>query len=449
MSHEREYIDLILELRDLDTVSDTFKVAVLFSPLGETRHPCSVPYGFEELESDLNSLEEKQIDQERLIELGEKFADRLLPPGKIRELFNQAMSSAGQDGGVRLRLLIREPRLAQLPWEFCYLQSHDGKKDRRHFLVLNPRVSLVRHEALETAHPSVVAANPDRVRLVAATVNVKDFGELDLEREKQVIEDALKNLKVNGVTIEYEPFIENATIEDLERALVSKADLFHFAGHGSFENVGSEESSGEAVGAGFLVLAADKTTGAPWYLPAAELAAQLRLAGVRVAVLGACESGRRDGVSAWTGVATSLVEGGIPAVVAMQYEIYDTHAIAFSRMFYASLASGLSIDEAVTAGRLAMLSESDDDEVEWGVPVLYMRAANGQIFPEFATKQSGAGDQIRQTVRQTVETVERGGELIGIEGRWVNGVFEIHQKAKNVKGRMVGISQKDNKPDDD
>jgi hypothetical protein len=451
MNRERQYVDLILELRDLDAETDTFTVAILFSPVGETREPDSVRYEFEDLKSALDSLEKKDITQERLIELGEKLAARMLPPGKIRELFNQAVSKAGQDGGVRLRLLVREPRLAQLPWEFCYLQQHNGEKDRRHFLVLNPQISMVRHEALETAHPSVTAARPDRVRLVAATANVEGFSELELRRERRVIEKALKNLPVDGLAIEYEPFIENATFEDLKLALAGKADLFHFAGHGSFKEDTNAASSGEAIGAGYIVVATDKESREPYFLPAGELAAQLQMAGVRVAMLGACESGRRDGVSAWTGVAAALVEGGIPAVVAMQYEIFDAHAIAFSRMFYASLALGLSIDEAVAAGRLSMLGESEADEVEWGVPVLYMRAAGGHIFPDLSEKHSGASDQIRHKVEQTVETLERGGELIGIEAEWVNGLFEVHQETKNLKGKQVGIrltGQKETRADE-
>jgi hypothetical protein len=102
---------------------------------------------------------------------------------------------------------------------------------------------------------------------------------------------------------------------------------------------------------------------------------------VRLAVLGACEGGRRDQVNAWTGVVPALTRAGIPAVVGMQYKIRDKNAIVFSRRFYRALAAGQPIDAAVTDGRLAILNRSGDDERDWGVPVLYLRTGEGVLFP--------------------------------------------------------------------
>ena len=42
---------------------------------------------------------------------------------------------------------------------------------------------------------------------------------------------------------------------------------------------------------------------------------------------------------------------GIPAVVAMQYEITDTAALAFAAGFYEALARGKPVDQAVTKGQ--------------------------------------------------------------------------------------------------
>ena len=79
----------------------------------------------------------------------------------------------------------------------------------------------------------------------------------------------------------------------------------------------------------------------------------------------------------------ALTRAGIPAVIGMQYKIADTSAIAFSRNFYRTLAAHQSIDEAVTAGRLAVLTRSSEDEFDWAVPVLYLRAdeEQGILFP--------------------------------------------------------------------
>ena len=170
------------------------------------------------------------------------------------------------------------------------------------------------------------------------------------------------------------------------------------------------------------------------WLAADELARQLQGAGVRVAVLGACESGRHDGISAWAGVAPALVARGVGAVVAMQYEVLDRDAIAFSEMFYVALAAGQSIDEAVAAGRQAMLGRANKDGVEWGVPVLYMRATDGILFPRLAEHASETGEQIRRVIRQTVKSVTAGATNVGIRAKRARGSFELIQDVEDVRG---------------
>lgn len=415
MADTRQYINLNLKLRDLDEKAGTFQVEMLPSPVGESQ-PETVSYEPDELKGALKMLDEKGISKDELIGLGQKLTAMLLPEGQVRKLFLDALAKAGQSGGVRLRLLIGDPKLAQLPWEFAYLRANEGGEDRRYFLCLNPQVSIVRHEAMAVAQPSLAGETPGELRFVVATVNVKGQYQLKLTKERKVIEDALKSFEVEGVTANFDSFIENATAQDLQKALLQKADIFHFAGHGVFAEEGTDEESGEMKGAGYLVLAKDKEGKEADLLPSGEAAALLQGAGVRVALLGACGTGRRDGISAWTGVATALVERGIPAVVAMQYDVVDKHAIAFSGMFYTALAAGLSVDEAVAAGRQAMLRGSGEDDVEWGVPVLYMRSADGVIFPKWADRKVEAASNIRGLIELRIKTLEDGASATGIRG---------------------------------
>ena len=123
--------------------------------------------------------------------------------------------------------------------------------------------------------------------------------------------------------------------------------------------------------------------------PVEKLAQNLVGRNIRLAVFGACKTAQRDQLNAWTGVAPALTRAGIPAVVAMQYTIGDANAIAFSRRFYGALASGETIDAAVTDGRLAILNRSDLDERDWGVPVLYLRTPGGVLFPKAETETLG------------------------------------------------------------
>ena len=58
---------------------------------------------------------------------------------------------------------------------------------------------------------------------------------------------------------------------------------------------------------------------------------------VRLIFLNACKtamSSREGELDPFGGVATSLIEAGIPAVVAMQFPISDKAAINFSRTFF-------------------------------------------------------------------------------------------------------------------
>jgi hypothetical protein len=448
VAKERKYVDFMIELRNLNLEANNFEVAVAPSKeLGDPA-PVSVGYDYDELEEALQELEEKAIDAEDLIRLGKQLADRLLPAGTARNLFQESVRKAGLDGGVRLRLLIRDPLLARLPWEYSYLPLREGEEGRNNFLVLNARVSLARHIPLTEQWPSIAPAATDRLRLVALMSNPQNagFSKLKLKREKKVIEDALRDFSVDGVTVEWGPVIEDATLADLRNVLLTKPDFFHFAGHGEFREQDVDWKSGEFIGAGNIVLVKDKESRSAEYLKASDLARELTGAGVRIAVLGACESGRQDGVAPWTGVSAALIAGGVPAVVGMQYEVEDDAAIAFSQMFYTSLAAGLSIDEAVSAARLAMVANGDEESVEWGVPVLYMRAFDGVLFPTLTAGESATAEKIRVAVALTVGTIEKGGAVTGIKmdqsrglAQALGGNVDLKMKADKVGGTMVGL----------
>jgi hypothetical protein len=63
----------------------------------------------------------------------------------------------------------------------------------------------------------------------------------------------------------------------------------------------------------------------------------------------------------------------------MQFEISDGAAIEFAHAFYAALANGMPVDAAVAEARKA-ISLALPNTVEWGTPVLFLRAPDGKIF---------------------------------------------------------------------
>jgi CHAT domain len=83
----------------------------------------------------------------------------------------------------------------------------------------------------------------------------------------------------------------------------------------------------------------------------------------------------------FSGTAAALVQGGVSAVTAMQYEITDPAAVAFARGFYSAIAHRRGIDEAVSSGRVAIIG-LDSQTLEWVTPVLYLRHHDSRLFTD-------------------------------------------------------------------
>jgi hypothetical protein len=414
-----EYRNLDLEAFDYRKKDDGehFRVRVTGSPAGEQRHSdaedVTIP---PDLRKRLRRLERRRLDLPGMIALGEELAGLLFPP-RARSFLVRSRERLDDDEGLRIRLKMHTYALADLPWEYSYVARPDtppGQKGSDGFLVLDRQVSLVRYEVMGQSLGSLDPVGTVPLRLVAllASPEVPGYATLDLDLERRNIELALG--EEPGIGVE---FYSDATVESLEDALTREAHVFHFAGHGEFEgDLGV--ALGSLEGTGHLVLLDDG--GGPFLFPAEKLAQNLRGRGVRLAVLGACEAGRRDQVNAWTGVVPALTRAGIPAVVGMQYTIRDKNAIAFSRRFYRALAAGQTVDAAVTDGRLAILNRGGDDERDWGVPVLYLRADEGVLFPharparpaEERDEAQGRGMYI-QVEQHIVEMA--GGDVVGVQ----------------------------------
>jgi hypothetical protein len=95
-------------------------------------------------------------------------------------------------------------------------------------------------------------------------------------------------------------------------------------------------------------------------------------------VLNACHGAEGSSGSASGGIAQTLVRQGVPGVVAMQYEISDKAAKIFAEEYYRAFASGASVESAVVEARKAIYADGND--VEWGTPVLYLRATKAELL---------------------------------------------------------------------
>jgi hypothetical protein len=418
MAPKTVYQEFPLALENFDDETGTYQVSLQYTKEYGAIGPVQVKLNLPEIEYALGELQVVQeLDPGEQLELGRRLADRLFPE-PMRTRLIEGVQKAGPGIGIRLRLLVRDQTLLNIPWEYTYLRAGPGGEDRSHFLVLNPKISLVRHPAPDLPPQTLGLSEPGTIHLLAILANpaAPGFDPLDLDLERGAIVDALEGFSVEGVNLNWKPLLEDATYQDLAKRLAKKPEIFHFSGHGFFSE---EEESGS------LILVEDKTENSPHFLPAMDLAKLLRASDVRLAFLGACESSRTGGRSPWNGVAQALVASGCPAVVSMQYEVLNTAATVFSRGFYTALASGLTIDEAVSYGRLAMLAASGEEEMQWGIPTLYLQAWDGVLFPEIARQPPASAREIRKTIRLVIGAVDKRSQLNAIVAKRIKSDLKI------------------------
>jgi len=454
INHYREFV-LVADDVDRDGFGiHGFTIQVFSSPAGEGQpEPRTVP---SDLRRYLGHLERRKLDVDGVIGIGEALADLLLPD-QVRQLFIRSLDRLEPDQGLRLRLRL-PPALASIPWEYAYVQRGDGEKDATGFLALDPRVSIVRHESLPVSGDAASLpfisegfdTAPKTRRLLVALANPEGDGyqPLNLAQEQANVEQALQG--VPGIKLD---FVEPATVQRVADALLAGADVFHFAGHGVFQPTGLGTSFRSAVGEGSLVLVDD--SGAPALVPADQLAVNLRGHGVQLVVLGACQTGRRDEENVWSGVVVALMEAEIPAAVAMQYKIWDDAAVAFSRSFYQALAAGLPLDQAVSAGRLAVFNvchELRDDPQQgrfwrdWGVPVLYLRSGQDFVMPAITDpdQRESVAQGVRVTLRHRFGEIGPRGRYVGIEAGVIErGEIESHLQVGRMRGKVTQVEAED------
>jgi hypothetical protein len=408
-----------------------FKVRVFSSPAGEMDKAVVVQCNETDLQSQLRKLDGRQLDREGLISVGRMLALLLVPPAQdntgdgVRELFSRSLDLVGQDAGLRLRLRL-PPELADIPWEYLYLDRSGTTDAMAGFLALDPRVAIVRHEALPVPQPLPRA--PGDITVLAALASPEGLDPLDLDREEHDLREALKQQAEVQLKV-----LKNATLDSVQKAIPGTR-VFHFAGHGGFRQHAGD-SPGTVTGTGALEL----EDGA---IDAEKLGMNLRGNQVRLVVLGGCETGRRAGTYVWGSIAPALVRFQVPAVVANQYSISDQCAIAFSKHFYCALVGGLSIERAVTAGRIAAYN-ADQNGRDWGVPVLYLRAADGELFEGVEDKQvrAAARTSAEAEVHVRVNEVAAGGIVIGAELReMLSGKLTSEVTvAGTVYGTVIGL----------
>jgi CHAT domain len=274
---------------------------------------------------------------------------------------------AGVHKGERLRLQLQfhnaAAELAAYPWEFLYHPT------RMWFFATSVDLVLYRYLAINVERSESVIDEGHALRLLVVVSKPEGLGPV---LEQPVLEAIEKVAEDHPVAIEV---ADVATVENiLEKLDDVSPHVVHFIGHGRYNSATHR--------AEIALLDQDERTPL-WFPdePFSEFFPQTVIP--RLVFLHLCESARSDASAAFAGFAPWLLQQGVQAVVAMQYPITNSAAIAFSRAFYREVAKGTPVDRAVQSGRwrITLSDPHAYDSRVFGTPVLYMRSRDGIIRP--------------------------------------------------------------------
>lgn len=358
------YLDFDLQIQRTD---GGYRV-VVNSPAGQTSADLTPPFSDLELENFLLKIGRPRRGGRRAdtpeVDAVKKFGARLYAAvfrDEVMGCWRASLDEAARrESGLRVRLhLVSAPELADLPWEYLYNPS------RNQFLALSKDTPVVRYLDLPERIRPLEVQPPLRVLVMISSPN--NFPKLDVEREWGNLSTAVgERVKTHLLQLERLP---RATLGALQHCLrQDEFHILHFIGHGNFDPTTQD---------GNLILEDEEGRGRP--VSGQDLGVLLHdHKPMRLVVLNACEGARSSRTDPFAGTAQSLVQQGLPAIIAMQFEISDQAAIRFAQEFYAAVSDGYPVDAALAESRKAIFT--DGYGPEWGTPVLYLRAPDGLIF---------------------------------------------------------------------
>ncbi len=321
-----------------------------------------------EVRDALLRLASRQTDQAHLTEFGNLLFQRLFAE-EVGARFEQATgySQAEDEQGLRIRLRINSPELAALPWELLFTPS-------RSFLGTNQNSPITRWLYVPRPIRNLLTPLPLRV-LVAIPEIGKPFPPLEVGKEIAAIKKALSVMKKE---VELTILKEEVSLDRIGHTLIEQAyQVIHFIGHAEFcDNQGR-------------ILLNGRQGGMEW-INEDRFGVMLKNQGdLKLVVLNACQGATVSNTQAFVGIAPNLVRAGVPAVVAMQYPIYDDAAILFAQEFYYALFRGPNagrIDWAMAHARSTLMRDFPDER-EIATPVLFLRAPEGVLFYKVTGKR--------------------------------------------------------------
>jgi hypothetical protein len=359
---------MTLRLSVVETATEW--VLLCESPLGSAVCHIPPPFSRADLDVALRDLEtsivrssakvvtRRAVPPDRVAhDFGQRLTEILLA-GDARVIFARCRTQARQDRKtMRILLSTDGPNVSQIPWEFAVdPQVQDD------YLAL--RLSLARSPRVSEPIPPLQVEPPLRVLGIQARPH--DLPRLEADEERRHIATAFETVSSDLVDVTWLP---GDGWLDISNALSRHPwHVLHFVGHGGFDS---------DLESGYLELSDERGNGMK--VPATDIGRAIaRCPQLRLVVINACESASTGTAGVFASTAAKLMNEGIPAVVAMQYEITDPAALAFAAAFYEAIARGAPVDSAVTMARETL--KVTLSSLEWATPVLFLSSTETRIF---------------------------------------------------------------------
>ena len=402
--------------------AEGYPTRVISASAGEAQGILSFDSASDDIQRAMTRIKDEETDEELFVNFGRTLFQRLFSDD-IEDIYRASLGYARAQGkGLRIRLRLEPPELSAIPWEYLYDELNDL------FLAISSETPITRYiQAPEPPRSITIHPTLKVLAVISNPVNLAERGlpALDAEKEKQVLSQALGEWEREGL-VQLE-FLDHAVASEIREKLRRyQPHIFHFIGHGAFKDDDFADGSAEA----YLVIEDDDHR---LRLITGRTFREFFLGNdfTKLVVLNACQSATTSSTQPMVGLAPNLVRRGLPAVVAMQYSIYDDTAIKFSREFYRALAVGFPVDTAISEARRGIYIDCGVERRDWGIPVLFMRSPDGVILK--LTKP------IARPLR--LESIPGGGDFIGRKNELNEYQLRLDSQNIIVIGGTAGVGK--------
>ncbi len=352
-------------LVDVGADGEAYKLTVDAGKLG--RFEADSPYQFNEygrLNEVLRGIEIGRCKLDDFRDIGSELYDSVFS-GKTSKLLKELYSSIATDEIALLRLSL--PReLQQLPWEALYNEQYSG------FVSTHPNYCIVRETLDAEPYEGIPLKQMPITQLpLRMLVVIPEGSGLNVEQEWHNLQHVCDRYPKN---IKPERLDGRVTPERLAAQLQRKVfNIVHFIGHG--------EVTGEDT---FTIRMNDPRRRDELWMDAETFASLFYAHPPQLVVLNCCLGAAASPKRTLTGIAPALLRSGVPAVVAMRYEIADDIATEFTSKFYSELLGGNRpgrVDSAISCARQLIYQNKNEGTVRGFItPVLYLKRAQRHLF---------------------------------------------------------------------